>query len=253
MSQLKLVNRLYPLYRKGLQICCCCVSCSVMSQSLRPYGLQSARLLCPWNSSGKNTGVGNHSLLQVFFQIQGLTQGLLHCRQILYCLSHQGSPIDLLYCILKKKRKRLLDYQIIPSYNIGSTLFQDFFLVGNTSQNLIFKYKSITLMKSVFYLKLLHSIYCILHILVMNCSYQAYFIIGGGGSQQFSLKNKHQGVTSSEGAWLQWQGFARVVIPRSKLQASNLGVELDKFVHITDEQTYLFSLLSYLYLTMCNY
>ena len=35
-----------------------------MSDSLRPYGLQSAKLLCPWDSLGKNTGVGFHFLLQ---------------------------------------------------------------------------------------------------------------------------------------------------------------------------------------------
>ena len=36
-----------------------------------------------------NTGVGSHCLLQGILLIQGLNQGLLHCRQILYCLSHQ--------------------------------------------------------------------------------------------------------------------------------------------------------------------
>ena len=35
--------------------------------------------------------VGSHSLLQGIFPTQGLTPGLLHCRQILYCLSQQGS------------------------------------------------------------------------------------------------------------------------------------------------------------------
>ena len=52
----------------------------------------TARLLCPWNSPGKNTGVGSHSLLQGIFLTQGLNLSLLHCRQILYHLSHQGSP-----------------------------------------------------------------------------------------------------------------------------------------------------------------
>ena len=42
-----------------------------------------------WNSSGKNTGVGNHSLLQGIFLIQGLSLSLLHCKQIPYKLSHQ--------------------------------------------------------------------------------------------------------------------------------------------------------------------
>ena len=36
-------------------------SCSVVSYSLQPHRLQPARLLCPWNSPGKNTGVGYHA------------------------------------------------------------------------------------------------------------------------------------------------------------------------------------------------
>ena len=47
----------------------------------------------PWNSLGQNTGVGCLSfLLQGIFPIQGSNPGLLHCRRILYQLSHQGSP-----------------------------------------------------------------------------------------------------------------------------------------------------------------
>ena len=38
-------------------------SCSVMSDSLRPHGLKPTRLLCPWDSPGKSTGVGCHRLL----------------------------------------------------------------------------------------------------------------------------------------------------------------------------------------------
>ena len=45
------------------------------------------------DSPGKNTGVGCHALLQGIFPTQGLNLGLLNCRQILYCLSHQGSPL----------------------------------------------------------------------------------------------------------------------------------------------------------------
>ena len=62
-------------------------SCSVVSDSLRPHGLYS-----PWNSPGQNTGVGSLSLLQDIFPTQGSNPGLLHCRQILYQLSHKGSP-----------------------------------------------------------------------------------------------------------------------------------------------------------------
>ena len=57
------------------------------------YGLWAASLLCPWNSPGKDTGVGCHSLLQGIYLTQGSNRGLLHCRQILYCLSHWGSPL----------------------------------------------------------------------------------------------------------------------------------------------------------------
>ena len=46
--------------------------------------LGTSRLLCPWNSPGKNTGVGSHSLLQGIFPAQGLNLGLLHGRWILY-------------------------------------------------------------------------------------------------------------------------------------------------------------------------
>ena len=38
--------------------------------------------LCPWNSPGKNTGVGSHSLLQGIFLTQGSNLGFPHCRQI---------------------------------------------------------------------------------------------------------------------------------------------------------------------------
>ena len=56
----------------------------------RPHGLQLDRFLCPWNSPGKNAGVGSHSLLQGIFPTQGLNPHSLHCRQILYRLRHQG-------------------------------------------------------------------------------------------------------------------------------------------------------------------
>ena len=72
------------------------VSHSVVSYSLRPNGSQPTRLLCPWNSPGKNTGVGWYSLLQGIFLIQGSNLGLLHWRQIFYHLSHQGGPGELL-------------------------------------------------------------------------------------------------------------------------------------------------------------
>ena len=65
------------------------VSCSVMSNSLWPHWLWPTRLLCPWYFPGKNTGVYCHFLLQGIFLTQGSNLGLLHCRQILYHLSHR--------------------------------------------------------------------------------------------------------------------------------------------------------------------
>ena len=52
----------HPLFLSWC-VCVCWVT-SVMSNSLRPYGLQPAKLLCPWDSPGKNTRVGCHALLQ---------------------------------------------------------------------------------------------------------------------------------------------------------------------------------------------
>ena len=61
-------------------------SCSVMSDSFRHYGLYS-----PWNSRGQNTGVSSCSLLWGIFPTQESNPGLLHWRQSLYQLSHEGS------------------------------------------------------------------------------------------------------------------------------------------------------------------
>ena len=71
------------------------------------YSLSQVQLLCnlmdcsPTGSSvhgiflGKNIGVCCHSLLQGIFLTQGSNLGLLHCRQILYHLSHLGSEEDI--------------------------------------------------------------------------------------------------------------------------------------------------------------
>ena len=63
------------------------VSCSVVSDSLRHHGLYS-----PWISLGQKSGVDSLSLLQWIFPTQGLNPGLPQCRQVLYQLSHKGSP-----------------------------------------------------------------------------------------------------------------------------------------------------------------
>ena len=60
-------------------------SCPILCDPMKLYS--------PWNSPGQSTGVGSLSLLQGVFPTQGSNPGLLHCRQILYQLSHKGSPV----------------------------------------------------------------------------------------------------------------------------------------------------------------
>ena len=80
-------------------------SCEVVSDSLWPQGLQHASFRCPslcpgvclnrlclLNSPGENIRVVCHSLLQGIFLTQKSNPSILHCRQILYDLSHQESP-----------------------------------------------------------------------------------------------------------------------------------------------------------------
>ena len=70
-------------------------ACSVtsgVSSSVRPHGLQPARLLCPWGSPGKNTGVGCHALLQGIFPTQGRDSSLLPLQVDSLPLSQWGSP-----------------------------------------------------------------------------------------------------------------------------------------------------------------
>ena len=79
------VQKLLSLKKKGSHSVM-----SVMSDYLWPHGLYS-----PWNSPGQNTGVGSLCLLQGIFPTQGLNPVIPHCRQILYQLSHKGSPLSL--------------------------------------------------------------------------------------------------------------------------------------------------------------
>ena len=57
----------------------CMLSRLIVSYSLQPCGQRYTRFLCPWDSSGKNTEVGCHSLLQGIFLTQGGNPSLLSC------------------------------------------------------------------------------------------------------------------------------------------------------------------------------
>ena len=68
--------------------------CQLISFALlfaTPWTVCSPSDSCPWDSLGKNTRAGCHSLLQGIFTTQGLSLGFLYCRKILYHLNHQGS------------------------------------------------------------------------------------------------------------------------------------------------------------------
>ena len=93
-------QRLYgPQSLKDL-LCCCCLVAKSYPTLLQPHG--PARLLCPWDSPGKNTGVGYHFLLQGIFPTQGSNSRLLHWQVDSLPLSQQRSPKYLLAGPLQK-------------------------------------------------------------------------------------------------------------------------------------------------------
>ena len=70
-------------------LCLAAQSCPIICKPMNHHPPDSS---VQGDSPGKNTGVGCHALLQGIFPTQGSNPSLLHCRQILYQLSHQGSP-----------------------------------------------------------------------------------------------------------------------------------------------------------------
>ena len=95
-KQMSVLFCLFDYFSNLVRVCVCvcvCVSCSVAPDSLESRSLWPSQLLSPWNSPGKNTGVGCHSLFQWIFQTQRSNPSLPHCWQSLYHLSHDGSTI----------------------------------------------------------------------------------------------------------------------------------------------------------------
>ena len=72
-----------------LRVCSVAQSCPTL---VWPHGLYPARLLCPWDFPGKNTGAGCHFLLQGIFPTQGSNSHLLYWQAGSLPLSHLGSP-----------------------------------------------------------------------------------------------------------------------------------------------------------------
>ena len=65
-------------------------------QLFETHELQPTRLLCPWDSPGKNTGVGCHALFQGIFPTQGSNLCLVHWQVGSLPLSHQGGIYNFL-------------------------------------------------------------------------------------------------------------------------------------------------------------
>ena len=91
--------RLHVIWMMGafcFNLCVCVCVCVLVAQSClilcNPTDYSLPSLLCPWNSPGKNTGVGSHSLLQGIFQPRDWTQVSCIVGRFFYHLSHQGSP-----------------------------------------------------------------------------------------------------------------------------------------------------------------
>ena len=90
----------YPVRYLRCSSYVCVLSLSVVSDSLQPHGLWPARL-CPWDSPGKYTGVGCHTLLQGIFPTQGLNlSSYVSCigRRVLYHWLTWEDRTDLFSC-----------------------------------------------------------------------------------------------------------------------------------------------------------
>ena len=110
-----------------------------MSNCMWPYGVRSTKLLCPWDSPGKNTGVGCCALFQGIFLNQGsnLCHLGLTCtgRRVLYHQCHLGSSRLSLWdgkkknCSnkwvrLRKNESSTASYKAIPTF--GCSLYGSF-------------------------------------------------------------------------------------------------------------------------------
>ena len=91
-----------------LTLILCLLSFSIVSDTASTWTVaRQTTFLCPRNSPCKNTDF----LLQGIFPTQGLNLDFLHCRQILYCLSNQGSPLRVPW------KARRSNYSILKEIN----------------------------------------------------------------------------------------------------------------------------------------
>ena len=82
-----IIGRAIIVGKINVGMCSVAQSCPTLCSS---HGLQPTRLLCPWDSSGKNTGVGCHSLLQMCYAAAAAAKSLQSCLTL--CDPIDGSP-----------------------------------------------------------------------------------------------------------------------------------------------------------------
>ena len=110
-------NRCLVSIQEHSQSCCCCCCCvaSVVSDSVQPHRWQPTRLPCPWDSPGKNTGVGCHFLLQCMKEKSEseVAQSCLTLRDPMVC-SLPGSSVHGIF------QARVLEWDAIAFSNSQS-------------------------------------------------------------------------------------------------------------------------------------
>ena len=132
------VEGLLPRTKNSVIVYCCLVTQS-RPALLRPHGLQPTRLLCPWVSPGKNTGVGCHFLLQGIFLTQGLN---LH---LLLLLHWQAESLPLCHLGINFQKLFVICVILAMKYKInGFLIFLYFYCLISSQWDMIFYKKVIT-------------------------------------------------------------------------------------------------------------
>ena len=103
-----------------------------MSDSVRPYGQQPTRLLCPWDSPGKNTGVGCHFLLHLITRIAHYD--CYYVKQLPQCLEFDkccGSFILKMYISISLKAQWV---KISPGLSVSAQQVKNPWLIGREAE-----------------------------------------------------------------------------------------------------------------------
>ena len=95
-----------------------------MSDSVRPHRRQPTRLPRPWDSPGKNTGVGCHALPQGIFPTQRGSRPSKTRMCSCTSLRNRGMSLQPQFLSQKKKKRHLLGISLTNSYSNHTTLYK---------------------------------------------------------------------------------------------------------------------------------